>query len=62
MPSPLHASAPQNEMELRLQQLIHAGLTSGEPVAFTNAAEFASALRARGTARAAQAALARSAR
>lgn len=57
MPSPLHASEPQNEMELRLQQLIHAGLNSGEPVAFASAAEFASSLRARSAARAAQAAL-----
>jgi hypothetical protein len=57
MPSPPHASEPQNEMELRLQHLIDAGLNSGEPVAFASAAEFVGSLHARSAARAAQAAL-----
>lgn len=54
MPSPLGACNPQNEMELRLQQLVYAGLESGTPVEFASAADFSRGLRERSAARAAK--------
>ena len=54
MPSPLGACDPQNEMELRLQQLVFAGLESGAPVEFSSAAEFSRGLRERSAARVAK--------
>ena len=54
MPRPLGACDPQNEMELRLQQLVFAGLESGVPVEFASAAEFSLGLRERSAARAAK--------
>jgi hypothetical protein len=51
IPSPLHASEPQNEMELRLQQLIYAGLNSGTPIEYTSATAFADSMRERSAAR-----------
>jgi uncharacterized protein YoaH (UPF0181 family) len=51
MPSPLHASGPQNEMEQRLQRLIVEGINSGEAVEYASAAEFAHSMRERGVAR-----------
>ena len=54
MPSPLGACDPQNQMELRLQQLIFAGVESGTPVELTSAAEFSRGLRERSAARAAK--------
>jgi hypothetical protein len=55
MPSPLNASEPQNEMERHLQQLIQAGLRSGEPAEYASPAEFARSMRERSAARAANA-------
>lgn len=52
MPSPLHASGPQNEMEQRLHSLIEQGMHSGEAVAYASAADFARSLRERAALRA----------